>query len=60
MNFLQPQFKIRSVLVLLNISAAFDTVDHHIMLGGMETHEIKGSVLNWFRAYLADRSVCSC
>ena len=38
------------VLVLLDLSAPFDTVDHRILLDRLET------VLNWSRSYLEGQS----
>ena len=45
------------VLTLLDLSAAFDTIDHDILLSRLETSfGISGSVHAWFKSYLSNRT----
>ncbi len=46
-----------SVLLLLNVSATFDTVDYGILLDWLENYfGISGQVLNWLTSYLSGSS----
>ena len=45
-----------TALVLLNLSAAFDTIDHDTLLSCLHVRfGFAGSALKWFRSYLQDR-----
>ena len=47
------------LLSLLDLSAAFDTIDHDLLLHRLKTSfNITGNVLLWFESYLKERTQC--
>jgi len=48
-----------SVLALLDLSAAFDTVDHNILMTRLRvSYGIRDAALDWLQSYLTGRMEC--
>jgi hypothetical protein len=46
-----------AALVMLDLSAAFDTLEHKVLLNRLQhTHGITGAALNWIQSYLTERT----
>ena len=47
-----------TILVCIDLSATFDTVDHSVLLKVLNNYyEISGSALQWYELYLVDKSM---
>ena len=50
-----------NLLIMLDLSAAFDTVSHKVLIDFLEKQfGVSGTALEWFQKYLHDRKVKVC
>jgi hypothetical protein len=47
--------KNNSIAIYMDLSKAFDTLDHDILLSKLHYYGIEGSSLDWFKSYLSNR-----
>jgi hypothetical protein len=49
-----------TLMVFLDLTSAFDTVRHELLIAKLNNCNINGDVLKWFNAYLSERSHAVC
>ena len=47
-----------NISIMVDLKAAFDTVNHPILLSKLDRYGVREHCLQWFKSYLADRKFC--
>jgi retron-type reverse transcriptase len=47
--------KLTGLVLFIDISKAFDSFDHDILIAKLKQYGIRGNLLSWFRSYLSAR-----
>lgn len=45
------------LIIFIDLTKAFDTIDHNILIKRLEMVGIRGNLLNWFKHYLQERKI---
>ena len=59
-NILLHPTKHCSIIIFLDLSAAFDTIDHSLLIRRLQCIGITGTALDWFTSYLESRTYSVC
>ena len=47
-----------TIALFLDLSKAFDTLKHEILLNKLVIYSVRGLCLDWFKSYLSNRKMC--